>query len=121
MLTENQKKWISALRSGEYQQGKHKLQTDSNSFCCLGVACKVYEKETGVKLPTDSNGNIKGGCLYSYKQVMRWVGLRTDTGKPKNGSLPLTKLNDRGISFRDIADILEISPEEYFAQEDDDE
>jgi hypothetical protein len=33
-------KWIAALRSGEYKQGKDKLHHDGR-FCCLGVGCVV--------------------------------------------------------------------------------
>lgn len=34
-------KWVAALRSGKYEQGKGYLK-DGNSYCCLGVA--VEEK-----------------------------------------------------------------------------
>lgn len=36
-------KWVAALRSGKYNQGKHELYSgeDENSYCCLGVACRV--------------------------------------------------------------------------------
>lgn len=44
MLNENAKKWVQALRSGEYKQGKDALR-DNDKFCCLGVACEVYKKE----------------------------------------------------------------------------
>lgn len=43
--TENIKKWVDALESGEYKQGKSYLWQEKNgvdSFCCLGVACDVY-------------------------------------------------------------------------------
>ena len=33
-------KWIAALRSGKYKQGKGALQRNE-SFCCLGVLCEV--------------------------------------------------------------------------------
>lgn len=36
------KKWLKALRSGEYKQGKGLLYSSKDdSYCCLGVACKV--------------------------------------------------------------------------------
>jgi hypothetical protein len=44
------KKWLKALRSGKYQQGKSSLRIadydyDSNKsfflYCCLGVGCEV--------------------------------------------------------------------------------
>ena len=41
-------KWLTALRSGEYEQGSSYLSayyfngiTGKNKFCCLGVACVI--------------------------------------------------------------------------------
>lgn len=39
-------KWIDALRSGEYSQSQNTLR-DKKGFCCLGVLCDLYQKETG--------------------------------------------------------------------------
>ena len=43
---ENIRKWVDALRSGEFKQARKALRT-SDGFCCLGVACEVYRRETG--------------------------------------------------------------------------
>lgn len=45
-------KWLTALRSGEYLRGKGRLKyigiTSANDrYCCLGVLCELYKKETG--------------------------------------------------------------------------
>lgn len=34
-------KWVEALESGEYQQGRGALRNDDDTYCCLGVACEV--------------------------------------------------------------------------------
>jgi hypothetical protein len=39
------KKWVEALRSGEYEQGKDQLRSSDDEFCCLGVLCDVAHKE----------------------------------------------------------------------------
>jgi len=41
------KKWVEALRSGEYEQGKGILCMDDEisgdwKYCCLGVACDIF-------------------------------------------------------------------------------
>lgn len=36
-------KWISALRSGSYQQGNSYLRSTSGKYCCLGVLCDLYD------------------------------------------------------------------------------
>ena len=41
---ENWNKWIAALRSGEYSQGRlqlHSVDCSYETFCCVGVACKI--------------------------------------------------------------------------------
>ena len=34
------KRWVEALRSGDYEQGRHSLYEDGK-YCCLGVACAI--------------------------------------------------------------------------------
>ena len=56
------KKWIKALRSGEYVQGRYRLVTpckDYDKFCCLGVICDVMgvefeERSDGVLIIADT-------------------------------------------------------------------
>lgn len=39
-------KWVKALKSGEFKQGKNTLK-NNGKYCCLGVLCELYRKETG--------------------------------------------------------------------------
>lgn len=41
MSPELKEKWVAALRSGKYKQGKKVLRTYENTFCCLGVLCDI--------------------------------------------------------------------------------
>ena len=34
-------KWVKALRSGKYIQGRDTLLDDNGQYCCLGVACAI--------------------------------------------------------------------------------
>lgn len=49
MKKEIAKKWIRALRSGRYRQGKHVLKAKSRNgvvqHCCLGVLCELYQND----------------------------------------------------------------------------
>lgn len=66
MKKEIKAKWIAALRSGEYKQGHGRLLSinnkDEQCFCCLGVLCDLYIKETnnGSWLPSDYNEKVEG-------------------------------------------------------------
>lgn len=44
MTPELKSAWLAALRSGEYQQVREKLfDKDIDSYCCLGVLCRVVD------------------------------------------------------------------------------
>lgn len=46
MKPELKKKWVDALRSGKYIQGRSWLKnTKTNTYCCLGVLCEVLVEE----------------------------------------------------------------------------
>lgn len=37
-------KWLKALRSGEFTQGRGGLHdSDTDAYCCLGVACRIVQ------------------------------------------------------------------------------
>jgi hypothetical protein len=40
------RKWVRALLSGKYQQGRGTLRRSEN-YCCLGVLCDIYRKDVG--------------------------------------------------------------------------
>lgn len=100
-------KWVKALRSGKYTQGhsylrKYDEETDSPKHCCLGVLCEIR----GVYIPFDQQ-LIDVGDLEN-------CGIKTDYGKlykkykAKNGTYKsLADLNDQGLSFKQIARIIE--------------
>lgn len=50
MTPELKAKWVEALRSGKYAQGKRALRTgrdkpENDLFCCLGVLCDLIAPE----------------------------------------------------------------------------
>ncbi len=105
------KKWVKALRSGDYGQGRARLVTiehnGSERFCCLGVLCNIateagYGEWNGTRFQ-DENGYNCGGVLTPG--VISWAGLTGIHTAIKN---PLILLNDRDRkSFAEIADYIE--------------
>lgn len=56
MRPEIAKRWVEALRSGKFKQGKHRLANetpDGRNYCCLGVLCEIAV-EDGVIPPSAS-------------------------------------------------------------------
>ena len=114
-LNENAKKWVEALRSGKYSQGKGTLQNRAG-YCCLGVACDVYEKETGNELPKNDEDFYEGHILFgAFEQVKDWLNLKTSNANFGEGSQDnLVAKNDRGNTFDEIAEVIESEPKDLF-------
>lgn len=109
--------WLRALRSDEYRQGTGTLRY-GNEFCCLGVLCDVYAKETKV----DWEGDYAGRDDYTFmgcgsalpEEVMEWAGLDHEFGweglrmdMPLQNRYNLADLNDGGKTFKEIAEVIE--------------
>ena len=123
MNKEVKEKWITALRSGEYKQGREALKRTDNEFCCLGVLCDLYIKETGIgRWVNDKSTYVDFwiGDKYSgampLEEVKDWAGLSnkgmnihtTDVLLYNNFPRTLAGLNDtQRLSFLQIADIIE--------------
>jgi hypothetical protein len=111
--------WIEALKSGKYIQVKGALRVPEG-FCCLGVACDLVKTDT--LRWTDGTGcnqlfGINGIELQSAhlpRAVSRLYGLEPwgvsilATGsRGKTTQVDLARLNDEGVTFAEIASILE--------------
>jgi hypothetical protein len=110
------KKWVKALRSGKYKQGRDLLkQLDRKNqprHCCLGVLCELYNEEMkknhkkSIVIEKTNNGFWVNSSLP--KVVMNWSGVRDSDGAIENDEdLRLTNLNDSGKGFKTIANIIE--------------
>ena len=106
-----QKRFVDALRSGEYIQGRLELYNKGlNAYCCLGVANTVCE--LGEKSP------------IFLERTYNEIGLNNPNGRlsesVKIGETPyisLLAMNDAGkMSFKDIGDFIEANPELVFTR-----
>lgn len=113
MNQEIKKKWVEALRSGQYVQGFGQLKV-ANQFCCLGVLCDLHAKETGGEwdglIQNPVHGIYYGQVAWAPKIVTDWAGLDTPKGDIGHNGERKTfpELNDHLLlSFEQIADIIE--------------
>jgi hypothetical protein len=100
-------KWVAALRSGEYKQAVGRLRwKPSGGFCCMGVLCDLYHKETGKgswefqESDPKQVGQIVGGVYtfmgadgYAPPEVCEWAGLIQPT-RPTSELHHIAKMND---------------------------
>ena len=114
------RKWVEALRSGEYRQTTGVLR-DRDGFCCLGVLCDIAEKGTWI-IENGSRFFYEGRDLNYFcsaaalpEPVLRLAGLRTKAGRiSESEGHSLSEMNDAGCSFARIADLIEAEPEGLF-------
>ena len=91
MKQEIAERWVQALRSGKYKQGRRVLKQGEN-FCCLGVLCEV----TGTP--------YRPGSVCS---AMPSRAARQRLGLDDELADNLASLNDQGTSFKQLANIIE--------------
>jgi hypothetical protein len=104
-------KWTAALCSGEYKQGSFTLRDRKNRFCCLGVLTDLYIKENGREWDGEQFRDhyaFNGFGAVLSNAVLAWAGMRGESGERYDKNLPsLSELNDRGISFNRIAELIQ--------------
>lgn len=98
---EFKKKWIEALRSGKYKQGRHCLGDSERGYCCLGVASLIVGDRFPAKRTTPIFSQNLPSCLK----------IRADGSVSPEVSV-LEKMNDGDIyshsyTFTQIADWIE--------------
>lgn len=132
MKAEVAKKWVRALRSGKYKQGRNALKYKSERgvvrHCCLGVLCELYQKDhkrrlfTGKIVESKSNPDLPKGAVGIHfaeedgqlpEAVRKWAGMESIDGSlllsvDDYGYYPsLAEMNDDGYNFKRIADVIE--------------
>lgn len=94
------KKWLKALRSGEYQQGIGELKSIDGKYCCLGVAAEVCGATRIKKLEFIKKGNkIRG--------ITKIPNLLIGDRASNSIVYKLSTMNDEGESFKKIANYIE--------------
>lgn len=106
MNKEAVKAWVADLKSGEFTQGTNHLKNTANTYCCLGVLVRTFEKVHKLKFDTEisSTGKIAfADMTYTPPQmVLDWVGISNDDVDL------LMHLNDtHNCSFEGIARVIE--------------
>lgn len=112
MKPEIRRRWVDALRSGEYKQARNTLRK-GESFCCLGVLCDLVRDEVEGEWSGDLFAMLESGKQSNVnppQSVVRYAGIRNDDPlvEFKNKQYCLTALNDtEKLSFAQIADLIE--------------
>lgn len=114
-LKKNVKKWIAALRSGEYEQTRGALN-DENGFCCLGVACDLFIPKNKLEYQ-ETSPFIFGDLPQDQPAAPQWLKIIDDHFQQQTLEC-LSILNDEtyiyegichgSFTFDEIADLLQL-------------
>lgn len=113
---------VETLASGKYKQGKQMLRSVDNKYCCLGVACDIYDSSRWSKLftRTCTMYRFSGETCSLPVEVEDWFGFFSATGVagPESHACEpsLANLNDAGVSHPKIAAKLRANPGKYFKE-----
>jgi len=109
------KLWAKALRSGKYTQTNGTL-ANQNGYCCLGVACEVYQKYIGdlnVVRVSDYDFNDRdyhieydGSDATLPDKVCQWLDIERGGSFEDTGSLIVCN-DELKMKFSEIADLIE--------------
>jgi hypothetical protein len=123
MNSQIKQRWIDALHSDEYKQGESQLR-DADRFCCLGVLCDLYINETNRGWMKDNFGMfyVEDDFMEETEVlpdcVKKWAELEVNSPSVvikhpfidnEKKIEQLVNLNDGGVSFSEIADLIEES------------
>jgi hypothetical protein len=115
-------RWVAALRSGEYAQGRAMLRTDGGELCCLGVLCELAVTDGVIPPASVHDGDWYYGDSPTALPVAVRQWARVADSNPRRGGAPdgltLAELNDGAVgstgaddrepwTFAQIADAIE--------------
>jgi hypothetical protein len=103
-------RWIAALRSGKYKQGRFNLRSTDDDYCCLGVLCDIVNP--GGWGPSVAKDRYRFGgvdnTLPDHVANGLGMGWGGELPTPVDGTRRLATLNDtRVYTFDQIADVIE--------------
>lgn len=105
--------WVTALRSGEYQQSTGHLR-DKEGYCCLGVLCELAVEADIIPASVyyDEYHDIRefaGETQFLPEIVQEWAGLDDKDPYVRVTDViddSLSNLNDGGHNFTEIAEYI---------------
>ena len=100
--TDLAKKWVAALRSGNYVQGQNRLRNSEGKYCCLGVLCEV----AGItRIDSGSYKFPRSNYMWHAAAEDSWWNKQFGTALNQNRLWQLNDTDEK--SFAEIADYIE--------------
>lgn len=105
MNSEIKTRWLAALRSGQYGQGRNGYLRQGNLFCCLGVLCDL-----AVQDGLASWGDMPDTDEHDAHQILVWDGRTVEESEGNYDYLPGEVQRWAGLPDRDPSVAIEYMP-----------
>jgi len=117
-------RWVAKLRDPAVRQGRSMLGNVNGLRCCLGVLCDIAVEDDVINPPEPSLAAGRDDPMLRYdtetsllpESVVEWAGMRSKGGRYPAPSCymdnALFQDNDNGMTFAEIASIIERYVEE---------
>jgi hypothetical protein len=113
--------WFRRLHSGDYRQAKGYLHTQTGEMCCLGLLCDIIEPAWKKWIPQflDFEPLVSDPDVFSWAggddddtrtmiPAEEWYSIFDDDENALQVRDWLAGLNDAGVTFEEIAQIMEV-------------
>ena len=124
MNPEIKAKWVAALRSGKYTQGRGALRRTNGEMCCLGVLCDILAPddwapppEKGINPDCFRHGGVIDTPSQRLREMAGFPSVKFSQPSESVFATPKVSLggdsdflwafNDAGATFSEIADAIE--------------
>lgn len=100
------KRWVEALRSGEFKQGQHQLRNCNEEFCCMGVLAHLIDEsawEEGVAPEEAVLSKMIEGYAWEADLGQLRSGVLLRIGLDLDLANSLMRDNDLGVPFTTLA------------------
>jgi hypothetical protein len=102
-------KWITALRSGQYQQGQSYLKSNG-AYCCLGVLCEIAGHEAAEHSPDGIVGFLTTHAYPDDEPASEFAG--PDGREESTATLSHRMLEELGLTGFNQDDLIEMNDTE---------
>lgn len=97
--------WAKELESGYWEQGKYFLE-HSQTYCVFGVLANLAALQGVCSHKGTNIGFFDGEISLVPSSVIKWAQLKSDSGKIPKYMYSLAELNDKGKTFKQLAEII---------------
>ena len=104
----NRKLWEDAIKSGNYKKGRGLLRDISDNYCCLGIACELFDNGSARFNERTLRWHYGRGnhSALATRKTIKALGLLSNLGGSGSGGKSLSTINDESDTFDPVLEAI---------------